>query len=53
MMRDVLKTLSDVITLCVKVDERLRAHQGTGNYITQRPLGRTEMAPVHGLLHGS
>lgn len=43
-MRDLPLTLSDVITLCVKVDEHLRARRGTGNYITQRHLGHMEMA---------
>lgn len=42
MMRDVPKTLSDVITLCVKLDEHLRARRGIGNYISQRPPGRME-----------
>lgn len=51
-MRDLPLTLSDVITLCMKVDEHLRASRGTGNYITQRHLGHTEMALGGGATSG-
>lgn len=44
LMRELPKTLSEVITLCVKVDEHLRARHRASNYGSQRPVGRAETA---------
>uniref|UniRef100_A0A3Q4G249 CCHC-type domain-containing protein n=1 Tax=Neolamprologus brichardi TaxID=32507 RepID=A0A3Q4G249_NEOBR len=44
LMRELPKTLSEVITLCVNVDEHLRARRRTSNYSSQRPVGQVETA---------
>lgn len=43
-MRELTDTLSEVMTLCVKVDEHIRARRRVGNYSSQRSLGRVEAA---------
>lgn len=43
-MRELPVTLSDVMTLCVKVDENMRARRGARDYNSPKPLGREEMA---------
>ncbi|CAI5677314.1 unnamed protein product [Oreochromis niloticus] len=51
-MRELPVTLSDVMTLCVKVDENMRARRGTRDYNSQKPLGREERASGGGTASG-
>lgn len=45
-------SLDDVISLCIKVDERLRARRGLRNFNTHKPPGCMEMASSRGTVGG-
>ncbi|CAI5666221.1 unnamed protein product [Oreochromis niloticus] len=51
-MRELPVTLSDVMTLCVRVDENMRARRGARDYNSQKPLGREEGASGGGTASG-